>query len=82
MCTKIYTNKCERINAFFQASFVQAMLNFNSCEYHIWAKARSLSLSLSLCGLVLQFFPERISFQIFLLLNNDNSASNHLWVGS
>ena len=48
MCTKIYTNKCERINAFFQASFVQAMLNFNSCEYHIWAKARSLSLSLSL----------------------------------
>ena len=48
MCSKIYTNKCERINAFFQASFVQAMLNFNSCEYHIWAKARSLSLSLSL----------------------------------
>lgn len=48
MCTKIYTNKCERINAFLQASFVQAMLNFNSCEYHIWAKARYLSLSLSL----------------------------------
>ena len=48
MCTRIYTNKCDRINAFFQASFVQAMLNFNSCEYHIWAKARSLSLSLSL----------------------------------
>ena len=48
MCTKIYTNKCERINAFFQASFVQAMLNFNSCENHIWAEALSLSLSLSL----------------------------------
>lgn len=46
MCTKIYTNKCERINAFFQASFVQAMINFNSCEYRIWAKALSLSLSL------------------------------------